>query len=86
MKTLIILALSLSSCGLTQAPQDRDMPKGTTMCQIDGHGRAVRIVTTKEAIVGDQMLVLVETWDKNFLTVKVDSLLDSSACDSLRWK
>ena len=81
-----ILAISLSACGLTQTPQDRDISKGTPMCQIDAHGQAVQIVVTQEAIVGDQMLVLVETWDKNLLIVKVDSLTDSSACDSLRWK
>jgi len=89
MKTLItytILAISLSACGLTQTPQDRDIPKGTPMCQIDAHGQAVRVVVTQEEIAGDQMLVLVETWDKNLLIVKVDSLTDSSACDSLRWK
>ena len=89
MKTLITLTtliLSLSACGLTQAPQDRDIPKGTPMCQIDAHGQAVRVVVTQEAIVGDQMIVLVETWDKNLAIMKVDSLTDSSACDSLRWK
>ena len=56
------------------------------MCQIDAHGQAVRVVVTQEAIVGDQMIVLVETWDKNLAIMKVDSLTDSSACDSLRWK